>query len=178
MQIWHLRNIYLERSKINLLTFAHNNHEIRFSIDRLYCECVKPDIKMQKHLDVNGNCVDHVKMVDRYPDVGHTMAKLKNVVFYKNKGFLFLIYPFLSDLTDKVYELRLSKIFLISKCIQIEKYKWSKRKKQAKRVLVPALLLLFAYLFTYWFTCLFTYFWPGQITPILWVPVYPFVSNN
>lgn len=146
MQIWHLRNIYLEESKINVLTFIHNAHEIRFSIDHLYCQCVKVDLKMQKHLDVNANHVNHVKSVDRYSDVRPMIAKLKNAFFRINESFLLWMYPVLSNLMDKVCELRYSNIFLIYKYIQKEMYKWSKRKKRTK-LLAPVLhIYLFIYL--------------------------------
>lgn len=57
------------------------------------CQCVKLDLKMQKHLDGNANHVNHVKLVDRCPDVWHMVAKLKNVFFYKNEGLPLLMNP-------------------------------------------------------------------------------------
>lgn len=57
------------------------------------CQCLQLDLKMQKHLDVNANHVNHVKLVDRCLDVWHMIAKLKNVIFRKSEGFLLLMYP-------------------------------------------------------------------------------------
>lgn len=51
------------------------------------CQCVKLGLKMQKHLDVNANHVNHVKFVDRYPDVWHMVAKLKMCLSLKIRVF-------------------------------------------------------------------------------------------
>lgn len=38
------------------------------------CQSVKVDLKMQEHPNGNANYVNHVELVDRFPDVWHITA--------------------------------------------------------------------------------------------------------